>query len=803
MNELLQSALRYAGLGWRVFPLHVVTADGTCSCQKGKDCNRPAKHPRTPHGVDDATCDEQKIRGWWRRWPDANVGLSAGAGCATILDIDGDDGNDSIEMMADGLLPVTPTVRTANGRHLYFQYIPEARNRVRLAPGLDLRSDGGYVVAPPSVHHSGVLYEWTYGPETPIATMPEWLRSHISKPPERRAESNVLNMPQRHSGYVESALEAECEAVREAGKGARNTTLNTAAYNLGQLVGGGMLSHELAVSRLELAAVDAGLSAVEAIRTIGSGMRSGEANPRRPQLRSAPVRTAPPPQTPPPPPPPPPPAPEPPPPPPSIDQRIDALPHTLAGEGLSEALAPILADISRLSPLARDKHLERIKDRWGVNTISLRRELKVARSSAQTCTRGDWEDQLLRYPPKDGELGALKANPANVITILQCDPAWKGVVGFDAFAVRTVKLEAPPWDDLDASELQGGVAEWDDCDDTRLVSWLSRRYGLEYRGPIGAAVEVVARKNSFHPVRDYLRGLKWDGQERLEEAPALYWGADDSPYHRAVFRWWMISAVARAFEPGCKADYVLILEGEQGLRKSSSLQALTSPWFSDTSFEISSKDAFMSLRGIWVHELAELDSLSRSDDSRAKSFFSSRSDKFRPPYGRRVVEQPRSCVFAGSTNENQYLRDPTGARRYWPMKCTQLDLEGLRAARDQLWAEARARYERGERWWPDCQEEHALCGDAQDERRSSDAWDSLIEEWVSTRVKDNFTMADVMGGALGMEPSKMTRSDQTRVGNVLRRMGCTRSRPRCDGPVGRTYVYKRPPGIARENGLPF
>jgi predicted P-loop ATPase len=795
MNELLSAALRYGEMGWLVFPLHTAEPDGTCSCHKGRHCNRPAKHPRTPHGVDDASSDAQRIQGWWRRWPDANIGLAAGQGMATILDIDGDKGKVSIEEMATGLMPSTPQVRTANGLHIYFQFVPDARNRVRLAPGLDIRTSGGYVVAPPSVHHTGVLYEWLHPPNTPLAPMPDWLRSRINRPKERAAQTaKVLQMPQRLSNYVQSALERECRTVRQAGQGARNITLNTAAYNLGQLVGGGHLSHELAASHLEHAANEAGLGSDEARRTIGSGIRSGIQNPRNPSLAftgQAQVMTKPAPE------------PPPPPPPPSIDQRIDALEHSLAGEVLSEALAPILADIAKLSPLARDKHLEHIKERWGVNALALRRELKAAAATRSNPVCGDWRDQLLRYPPKDGEFGALKANAANVITILQCDPAWKGVVGFDAFGVRTVKLKRPPWDDLDAADGQESGEEWNDCDDTRLVSWLSRRYGIDYRGAIGAAVEVAARTRSFHPVREYLLGLQWDGKERLDDAPARFWGTSNSPYHRAVFRWWMISAIARVFEPGCKADYVLILEGEQGLRKSSSLLELARPWFSDTSFEIGSKDAFMALRGQWIVELAELDALSRADESRAKSFFSSRTDNFRPPYGRRVVEQPRGCVFAGSTNENQYLRDPTGARRYWPIKCKLLDIEAIRGARDQLWAEARTRFERGERWWPETPEEHAMCADAQDERRTSDAWDSLIEEWVCTRVNDTFTMAEVMSGALNMEPSKMTRSDQTRVGNVLRRMGCTRSRPRNNAPGGRTFVYKRPPEIARSSELPF
>jgi predicted P-loop ATPase len=179
----------------------------------------------------------------------------------------------------------------------------------------------------------------------------------------------------------------------------------------------------------------------------------------------------------------------------------------------------------------------------------------------------------------------------------------------------------------------------------------------------GQAIEAVAPDRSFHPVRKYLRDLQWDGKARLQSWLADFLGVDPSPYAAAVGSRWMISAVARVFVPGCKADCCLILEGEQGIRKSTALRVLAQPWFTDEIADLGSKDAALQTRGVWVIEIAELDSLARSDVGRIKAFMSRGSDRFRPPYGKRPIDSPRQCVFAGSVNHGTYLRDETLLRR--------------------------------------------------------------------------------------------------------------------------------------------
>jgi hypothetical protein len=187
---------------------------------------------------------------------------------------------------------------------------------------------------------------------------------------------------------------------------------------------------------------------------------------------------------------------------------------------------------------------------------------------------------------------------------------------------------------------------------------------------------------------------EWDGVGRLDHWLVDYFGVEDTEYARCVGRWWLISAVARVFKPGCKADHVLILEGLTGTFKSTAIATLVPrrEWFSDTPFVIGDKDGFLSLAGRWIQELAELDSLTRSDPARSKAFFSSGIDSYRPRYGRSVVQVPRQCVFVGTVNPSGsgYLVDETGNRRFWPVTCRTLDLPNLAAARDQRWAEATA-----------------------------------------------------------------------------------------------------------------
>ena len=394
-------------------------------------------------------------------------------------------------------------------------------------------------------------------------------------------------------------------------------------------------------------------------------------------------------------------------------------------------------------------------------------------------TSEDWETGLIR-----NDKGRVLPDAANVYHILTHHPQWQGVIGLNKMADVITKRRALPFDG-------SGKGEWKDTDDQRLVVWLSREYRIDTSPrKVLEQVNLIAENNAFHPVLEYFNSLEWDGIPRLDSFAPAYLGAEESLYTALAVSMWMISAVARVFKPGCKADHVLILEGEQGIRKSSALGALAGEWFMDTPIQIGSKDAMEVIRGKLIVELAELDSFNRAESSAAKSFFSSSGDTFRASYGRRAATIPRQCVFAGTVNHDQYMKDDSGNRRYWPIYCTRADLDEIRSDRDQIWAEAVARYKANEKWWPEG-EQVALFRDEQEKRFMQDAWHTPIREWLEkNNLAEYVTTAEVMGEALNMDIGKWTKADQIRVGTILRRLGFSRKRKRFGGADGYLdYVY--------------
>lgn len=397
----------------------------------------------------------------------------------------------------------------------------------------------------------------------------------------------------------------------------------------------------------------------------------------------------------------------------------------------------------------------------------------------------NWESLL--SVNKSGLVNTL----GNAVTILANDRPWVGVLGYDAFASRVQWRERPPFDGGYAGQHgdeDGYPREVTDEDATRISVWLERHWHVRVPdGVASKALETVARNQSHHPVRAYLEALPWDGRPRIDTWLIDHFGVPDSPYVRWVSRWWLISAVARIFCPGCQADYVLIFEGEQGMKKSTALRALGEPWFCDELPKLDDKDARQQIRGVWICEVAELDALGKTGIAAAKKFFSQSTDRYRPSFGKRAVDFPRQCVFAGSTNDFEYLQDPTGNRRFWPVRVTKrADLDALRRDRDQLWAEARTAFEAGEKWYPETDEEHAACTFEQEQRFQSDLWEFRIAYWLRqnrcSRAIGDPTWEEwtpVHGGevlkhAINLKADKWDRQAQTRVGQVLARLGWVR-----------------------------
>jgi predicted P-loop ATPase len=368
--------------------------------------------------------------------------------------------------------------------------------------------------------------------------------------------------------------------------------------------------------------------------------------------------------------------------------------------------------------------------------------------------RYEWRKDLILT-----DKGKIKPVLANAITALRSAPEWIGVMGFDEFALRVSTLKPTPWN-------YSGL--WDEQADRLLADWLQHHGIMVSDSVAAAAAETVGHDRTVHPVRDYLDSLQWDETNRIDDWLTLYLGVAPSDYVWAVGAKWLISAVARIFKPGCKADHMLIAEGPQGSFKSSAFRALGEPWFTDDIADLGGKDSQLATLGAWIIELPELDAMTRPELSHVKAFMSRPTDRFRPPYGRRLIESPRQCVFVGTVNHNEYLRDETGGRRFWPVKCGQISLKALRRDKDQLWAEAVHRYRRGDPWWLETPDLSKAAEKAQDARYQSDAWEDIVAEWLPGHTE--VTIADILGGPLDKHRSKWERSDTTRVGIILRRL---------------------------------
>jgi predicted P-loop ATPase len=379
---------------------------------------------------------------------------------------------------------------------------------------------------------------------------------------------------------------------------------------------------------------------------------------------------------------------------------------------------------------------------------------------------------------------------ANAIIAFEEAPEWQGRLSWDVFHLRMMIEGPPPWPELGN--------QWGDAHDIRAAAWLQHNHVLVDKRIAGQAAYSVARKHQFHPVTAYLQRCVWYGEARLDTWVIDYLGAPDTPYARAVGARWVISAVARVMEPGCKADCAVILEGPQGLLKSTAIKTLASPWFTDGLSEFGSKDAAQELAGVWIVELAELDALKKAEVSRVKAFMSRATDRYRPPYATHVIQQPRQCIFGGTVNPSEYLRDATGARRFWPIKCTKIDIPGLTKVRDQLWAEARVRYERGEQWWLDASLEK-LAGIEQEERRVEDEWEPVIADILQRTEPLCISVRMILRIVLNIEASRWDQVASNRVVTCLHRLGWAKDRLGKDVDV---KIFGDPPvEYGRENLL--
>lgn len=428
-----------------------------------------------------------------------------------------------------------------------------------------------------------------------------------------------------------------------------------------------------------------------------------------------------------------------------------------------------LVDALELARIEREAELASVERR-------IQRALAAARKVRGTPQGLDreWRSQLLAA--KDG---TPKASPGNVLKVLEHDEDFAGAIVRDNFRAKWVWVRQPP------GHFDGAFPrDMVESDVSYLSAWVETVHGFSPGlDLLGVQLGAYAARHSVDALRDWVLSLQWDGRERIDTWLSACCGVPDSPYARAAGRRWLISAAARALMPGCKADLMLVLEGAQGKRKSSILQVLGGEWYTDgMPLHVDDKDAVLALAGHWIVEFGELDRYGRQDQSTVKDFISRRIDKIRPPYGKMVEPWPRRAVFAGTTNDDAYLLDATGGRRFLPVRVVgEVRLDRLRRCRELLFAEAihwlkvwqsAAGDERSEdfrrgQWWL-TKEEEALQVAEVDERFMVDPWEERLASWVHGR--DYVTTAEAFE-RLGVDHSRATPHDGKRLGRALRRLG--------------------------------
>ena len=543
-NKLLQTALKYAKkYGWAVFPV-----------------SHRTKKPLTPHGCIDAKKDPGAIRAWWGRYPNASIGVATGSASNLVVideDIDEEkDKNGFLEVnqweKENGKLPETAAAITGRGgTHLYYRFTGATiRNRTGLLEGVDIRGEGGYVIAPPSVHPNGKTYEWDLDPE----------------------EFEIAEVDEQVLKFLNQKLPKD----------------DKEQFQVPQTI------------------------------------KSGERN-----------------------------------------DTLFKMACSLQSQGYPDAA--IMATLRATNETACDVPLT--DDELDLIVSSA---LKYHKGELKVISVGvpEWHEPDLVYKiDKNGEVTDQPAQTIkNAEEAIAYDKDLYGRIRYNEIAYCPYVYGSLPWKSFK------GWREWDNTDDSNLRSYIENKYGLKSGEKIMDALTNVAARLPVNPIKQMLEACheNWDGGSHIENLLPSMLGCEKSEYTTAVMRIFMLGAVSRAFQPGCKFDYMLVLVGEQGKGKSTFLRflALNDSWYNDNFSTLDGTRAVENLRGMWIVEMAELQATKRAKDVEGiKSFITSRADVYREPYGRRTTQRKRMCVLAGTSNPVDFLTDKTGNRRFLPVTC--------------------------------------------------------------------------------------------------------------------------------------
>lgn len=679
-------------------------------------CVEKDKRPKTKNGFKDATDDQKVIADWASRWPAANIGLVMGDRY-WVLDIDGAEGQKWLDDMEriHGLLPETPEVRTGKGRHIYFR-LPEGvkiGRKIKLADQVDICGGDGYVIAPPSIHPNGGVYTW-HAERRPtkigFTYAPDWLLEMAM--PKKPAERQDAPAPRQTSSDASSGDRYIQRAFND--EIAALATTGEGGRN----------------DKLNRAA-------------FALGSLVGQGGLTESQVRSALIGAT--------------------------------KSNGLYSENPSEVEKTIASGLA--SGMAQPRQIPEPPQRKKKPKPQNRPTLTIVPETGEIINVQDnmWRNFLLVN--NDGE--PKPKSHQNAITTLRHHADIKGALAYDEFADRVVFVKQPPWDISDNWEQRSitdedavGCAAWLESDDRCRTSLTPSQ--------VFGCMIAVAKENPFDPAKEWLNSLEWDGLDRLSHWLVDHCDAEDSEYTRAVSRKFLISAVARVLMPGCKVDNMPIFEGTQGLGKSTMLRVLGTwdgeCYFTDQLDDITNKDGVAQMMGFVIVEFAELDTIHKAEASAIKKFITRQTDNVRPPYARLTVPMPRRCVFAGTVNPsgNGYLKDPTGARRFWPVKVGEIQIDNLRAAVKQLWAQAVHAFKQGERHWMDTVDLIGAAQEQQSLRYEEDAWSEqltkMIEKLGDYEASKGISMSAIMD-ELNIDISRRGKAESNRISAHMKSRG--------------------------------
>lgn len=644
-NRLLDAAINYASKGWAVFPL------------KARD-----KAPITTHGVHEATTNFDQIQKWWKRYPNANIGIACGkvSGGLLVVDLDnkpnGVQGIDTLSQWEreNGELPETVrSITGSGGNHILYKVDTTEKNRVGLLDGVDIRSDGGYIVAPPSIHPNGNSYEWEYDPdEYEVAEADNIVKKLLA-----------TGRPDKTDTFV---------VPDKIVKGKRNDTIYKWACSL--------------------------------------------------QARNTPD--------------------------PVIVASCRSMNETVCDPPLTE------------------NELDKI----------IQSALKHEKGTSLPDVKGA-EVDLIYDTDKDGN-PKIRQCAENVARVILNDPALAGKIKEDVFGHRLIYLGQLDW-----RRPGDTFGEWTDKDDSALRSYLHMRYRLRNKGDYEDGFNMALFENSYNPLTGYLDALEWDGVSRIDDALNYMLGVERTPYTLSVFRLFLQGAVRRAYEPGCKFDNMIVLIGNQGDGKSTFFKflACNEDWYTDNfNFrDTKNKATIEYMSGKWILEMGEMEVMKKDTmtSNELKAFISSQADDYRAPYDKRPQRRARQCIFCGTSNDKNFLKDRTGNRRYWPIDCHATDETKSRIFNyklskpylQQVVAEAVAYY----KMHPDEElrlpkEIEEIAGHEQDEHLEEDVWVQLIEDYLDEEFVSRVNAAFLYEKALGKNAADMRKGESNRIVTILR-----------------------------------